>query len=177
MSDRLPSREQAIQLLTENGCEANVVKHCVAVAELAVEISQVLKKKGLSVNIELVELGALLHDIGRSKTHSVNHAIEGVKIAEKIGLPKSIVNIIKRHVGGGITLEEAKWLGWPTSDGYVPVSLEEKVVSYADKLIDEGRRVHIELTIEQLRKIGLSEAAERVVKLDEEMNSLIGDCR
>jgi len=50
------------------------------------------------------------------------------------------------------------------------------VVSYADKLIDGGHRVSLELTLEQFRKIGLSEAAERVAKLYDEITSLIGDC-
>ena len=176
MSDRLPSREQALQFLTDKGCEANIIKHSIAVAKLAVEISHTLLKKGLAVDLELVEVGALLHDIGRSRTHTVDHAIAGAKIAENIGLPEPVISIIKRHVGGGITPEEAKWLGWPNSDCYLPLTLEEKVVSYADKLIDGGRRVPIKSTIEQLRKMGLSEAAERVVKLDKDITALIGTC-
>jgi uncharacterized protein len=56
-----------------------VIKHCEAVAELAVEIAKACKEKGLNVNLELVEIGALLHDIGRSKTHSVHHAMAGAK--------------------------------------------------------------------------------------------------
>jgi uncharacterized protein len=176
VSDKLPSREHALQLLTQNGCPANVVKHCVAVSALAVETAETLKQKGFSVNVELVEIGALLHDIGRSKTHNVNHGVEGAKIAETLGLPQPIVNIIKRHVGGGITPSEAKWLGWPRSNGYVPVTLEEKVVSYADKLIDGSRRVPIEVTIEQFREKGLLEAAERVRKLHDEMAALMGNC-
>ena len=176
MSDKLPSREQALELLRENGCQANVIKHCVAVAELAVETGEILQKKGLPVDLKLVEIGALLHDIGRSKTHRIDHAIEGAKMAQTTGLPQSLVKIIKRHVGGGITPKEAKSLGWPNSDGYIPVTLEEKVVSYADKLIDGGHRVPVELTLEQFRKIGLSEAAERVAKLYDEITSLIGDC-
>jgi uncharacterized protein len=90
-------------------------------------------------------------------------------------LPKPVINIIRRHVGGGITFEEAKWLGWPSSEGYIPLTLEEKVVSYADKLIDGGQRVPVELTVEQFRRMGFSEAAERVVKLHDEITALIGD--
>jgi len=176
VSDKLPSREQALQLLAENGCQANVIEHCIAVAQLAIETAEILKKKGLTIDLKFVEIGALLHDIGRSKTHSVDHAITGAKIAQAIGLPKPIVNIIKRHVGGGITLEEAKRLGWPNDNEYSPITLEEKVVSYADKLIDHGQRVPIELTIEQFRIKGLSEAAERIVKLHKEIIALIGDC-
>lgn len=176
MSDKLPSREQALQLLADYGCAANVVKHCVAVSELAVETAEALKKKGVAVDVKLVEIGALLHDIGRSRTHSVDHAVEGAKIAESIGLPKPVVNVIERHVGGGVTPNEAEWLGWPTDDSYVPVALEEKVVSYADKLIDGSRRVPVELTMEQFRKKGLPEAAERVRKLHDEIAVLLGDC-
>lgn len=176
MSDKLPSRERAIQLLVENGCSLNVVNHCVAVAELARETAEGLKKKGLPVDLELVEIGALLHDIGRSKTHSVNHGFEGAKIAENAGLPEPIVSIIKRHVGAGITPEEAEALGWPSNDVYAPVTLEEKVVSYADVLIDGGKRVPVELTIEQFSRKGYPKAAERVRKLHDEIVALIGDC-
>jgi hypothetical protein len=49
-------------------------------------------------------------------------------------------------------------------------------VSYADKLIDGSRRVPVELTVEQFRKKGLPEAAERVRKLHDEMAVLLGDC-
>ncbi len=176
MSNKLPSRKQALQLLSESGCQANVTKHCIAVAKLAVETGETIKKKGLPIDLELVEIGALLHDIGRSRTHGIDHVIEGAKIAEENGLPKPIVNIIERHVGGGVTLEEAKELGWPNRDGYIPMTLEEKVVSYADKLIDSGHRIPVELTIKQFREMGLLEAAERVSKLHEEITTLASDC-
>jgi uncharacterized protein len=177
VSSKLPSRKQTLRLLEESGCQANVIKHCIAVAKLAVKTAKAIKKKGLPVDLEIVEIGALLHDIGRSRTHNIDHVIEGVKIAEDNGLPIPIVNIIRRHVGGGITLEEAKELGWSTSDTYIPMTLEEKVVSYADKIIDHGQRIPVELTIKQFRDMGLSQAAERIAKLHEEITALGGDCQ
>lgn len=132
-----------------------------------------MKKKGLNVDVKLVEAGALLHDIGRSRTHTINHLIEGVKIAESASLPNSVVSIIKRHVGGGVTPEEAAKLGWPKDD-YVPVSLEEKIVCYADKLIEGSNRVPIQVTTDQLSTLN-NGAAERVKKLHEEIIALIGD--
>ena len=128
--------------------------------------------RGFKIDFALVEAGALLHDIGRSKTHSVHHAVVGAEIAESAGLPDSVVAIIKRHVGGGITASEAEELGWP-EDVYVPITLEEKVVAYADKLIEKGKRAPIDITIEKLESERKPEAAERVRKLYDEMTDLM----
>lgn len=173
MSETLSSREQALKLLREQGCSAEVINHCKAVAELALETANILKDRGFQINFGLVEIGALLHDIGRSKTHAVHHAVVGAEIAESARLPDSVVSIIKRHVGGGITTAEAEKLGWP-KDVYVPTTLEEKVVSYADKLIENSKRAPIDLTVKKLSGELKWEAAERVQKLYEEITSLTG---
>lgn len=174
MSEKLPSRGQALQLLLENRCSAKVIKHCKAVAKLALETANILKARGFKIDLKLVKVGALLHDIGRSKTHTVHHAVVGAEIAKAAGLPGSVVSIIKRHVGGGITSREAKKLGWP-KDVYVPVTLEEKIVSYADKLIENSKRAPIAVTIEKLSGEVKPEAAERVRMLYEEITCLIGE--
>jgi uncharacterized protein len=172
VSETLPAREQSLQLLRENQCPEKVINHCKAVAKLALETASILKEKGFQIDFALVEAGALLHDIGRSKTHTVHHAVIGAEIARSAGLPDSLVSIIKRHVGGGITAAEAEKLGWP-QDVYVPASLEEKIVSYADKLIENGRRAPIDVTIEKLSGELKCKAAERVRKLYEEITRLI----
>lgn len=176
MSEKLPTKEQALNLLRESGCSQNVIRHCEAVAELAVEIAKKCMKKGLNINLELVEIGALIHDIGRAKTHSVHHAVAGAQIAKALGLPEPIIAIIKRHVGGGITAQEAKKLGWP-KDIYTPQTLEEKIIAYADKLIEGSKRVPIEETIEKLSKELPPHAVARVKRLHREMQALIGDCK
>jgi uncharacterized protein len=176
VSEKLPSREQALRILQENRCSVKVIKHCNAVAELALETAETCQEKGLKVNLELVEIGALLHDVGRSKTHTVDHAVVGADIAKSAGLPKPVISIIKRHVGGGITTEEAEKLGWP-KDIYMPITLEEKIVSYADKLIGDSKRVPIETTMEHLSKELKNGAAERVKKLHEEITNIIGENR
>ena len=67
-----------LNLLKKAGCSEEVINHCIAVRDIAVKIA-----KKANADVELVEAGALLHDIGRSKTHGIFHAVEGVKIAKK----------------------------------------------------------------------------------------------
>jgi len=100
----------------------------------------------------------------------------GVEIARSLNLPESIVAIIECHIGGGIAAEEAKEVGLPVKD-YFPSTLEEKLVAYADKLIESSRVVPIEQTIEQFsRKLGEHHPAiDRIIRLHEELFPLIGD--
>ena len=176
VSENLPTTDQALWFLENIGCSKHVIKHAKAVSKLAVEIAEACNENGYDVNLELVRVGGLLHDIGRTQTHSVHHAVKGAQIAESLGLPESIVSIIKRHVGGGITKEEAKRLGWP-EDIYMPESFEEKIVSYADKLIDNSRRVPIEERIRKLSKELPSASIERIKRLHTEILALTGDCK
>jgi len=117
----------ALKLLFESGCSRQVIDHCKAVSDLAVKLARICSKKEIIVDIKLVEVGALLHDIGRSKTHDINHAVIGSQIANSLNLPKSIVSIIECHIGGGIDADEARKLGLPAKD-YIPLTLEEKII-------------------------------------------------
>jgi len=176
VSKQLPSAEEALKLLSESGCTPQVIKHCKMVASIAMEIAEACRKRGLNVDVELVRIGALLHDIGRSETHTVNHVIRGAEIARSLGLPKPVISIIERHVGGGISLQEAKRLGWPIKS-YIPRTLEEKIVTYADKLVEGGREVPIARSIKKLsRKLGERHPSiGRLQELHREFSKLIGD--
>ena len=164
----IPTPKECLFYLKKSGCSEEVIKHCMAVRDLAIRIA---KKAHADVN--LVEAGALLHDIGRSKTHDICHAVEGVKIAKKLGLPEIIVNIIRRHVGAGLESEEAKQLGLPAKD-YIPITLEEKIVCHADSLIDNNKKQQIENTIEKALSEGHKEYARRLVALHKELSDICG---
>ena len=94
--------EKCIFLLKKSGCSDSVISHCKVVRNLAVNIA-----KRTDADLKLVEAGALLHDIGRSKTHGLKHAIEGAKIAKDMGLPDRIIRIIERHIGAGLSADIA----------------------------------------------------------------------
>ena len=158
------------------GCSPHVIDHCVNVTQIALKLSDLLEEKGYEIDRELVEIGGLLHDIGRSVTHDVNHSAVGGKIARRIGLPEEIVRIIERHIGAGIPKREAEELGLP--DGfYIPVTLEEKVVAYADKLICGDKVVGINVTIEDFAKdLGWDHPAiKRLQDLHREFVQMLGN--
>jgi uncharacterized protein (TIGR00295 family) len=98
------------------------------------------ERRGLAVDKKAVIAGGLLHDLGRSVTQTVRHGVEGAEILAKEGVDMKVVEIVRRHVGAGISPEEAKKLGLPDYD-YIPRSLEERVVCFADKMVgaDEVR--------------------------------------
>jgi uncharacterized protein len=168
--------EEALRLLSESGCSPQVIKHCKMVATIATEIAEACQERGLNIDVKLVRIGALLHDIGRSKTNTVDHVIKGAEIARSRGLPKPLILIIERHAGSGISTEEAKKLGW-AAKSYVPKTLEQKIVTYADKLVEGGRKVPIERSIKKLsRELGEAHLSiRRLRKLHIELSRLIGD--
>ena len=172
----LPSSRRAINLLKTAGCSKNVIKHCKSVSRLAVKIAKKLAEKGINVNIELVKIGGLLHDIGRSKTHGIDHALVGSEIARSYGLPEDMVKIIERHIGSGITADEASKLGLPRKD-FIPISLEEKIVSYADKLISGDHEMEFSEALEKFAiDLGASHpAVPRLKQLHNEIQVMLGD--
>ena len=176
MKHNLPSPQMALELLSDVGCSERVISHCKAVSSLAVKFSRICEKKGITVDTNLVEIGGLLHDIGRSKTHDITHAVVGVEIAKSLALPEAVISIIEHHIGGGIGAKEAKKLGLPVKD-YFPLTLEEKLVAYADKLISGSEIVLIEHTVNQFsKKLGINHpAVNHVIKLHEEISPLVGD--
>ena len=115
----------------------NVISHIEKVTEKALEIGLKLKKKGYRVDMDLLETGSYLHDIGRSVTFGVRHAVESSKIARELGFKEPIIRLIERHVGAGITSEEAEALGLPKRK-FIPQTLEEKILAYADKFLESN---------------------------------------
>jgi len=115
-----------------------IVRHCQAVAMAAKIIADEFVRRGTAVDTKAVIAGALLHDLGRSKTQTVMHGVAGAELLQKEGVDAKVVEIVRRHVGAGISPEEAKKLGLPDFD-YVPRTLEERIVCFADKMVDADK--------------------------------------
>ncbi len=139
-------------------------------------IAKAFRAKGYRVDLRLVESGALLHDIGRGQTHGIEHGVVGGQMARRLGLPMELAHIIERHVGAGLTIEEARRNNLP-SGNYVPETLEEKIVCYADKLIEGDHEIGIDVTIDSFaQELGSDHPAiKRLQDLHREMTAIIGD--
>jgi len=121
-----------VDLLRNAGVSENDIAHSIQVAQKALEIGQ---RTGADMDMVLLSRGSLLHDLGKAKGRGDDHGILGAEIGKNLGLPEAITTIMEKHVKAGLTEEEAGELGLPPKD-YTPTTLEEKIVIYADKLVD-----------------------------------------
>jgi len=127
-----------LRLLETRGCSPSVIAHCRTVDEIAREYTG----DGTPADPGLVHAGAMLHDIGRSRVHSIRHAQEGAAICRELGLPESIARIVECHTGAGLTADECTLAGLLPVD-CVPRTLEEKIVANADNLAGGRHRISI----------------------------------
>ncbi len=99
-------------------------RHSALVGELAQALASSLRGAGAAVDLELVRVGAALHDVGKSpllegdpRAHNELSAL--VLAAEGLG---EVAEIARRHPVYAIR-----------TPGLVPLTLEEKIVYYADR--------------------------------------------
>lgn len=171
LSKGIPDEKACLEILRKAGCSQEVIAHASFVKEVALRIAARCRKP---IDLELLIAGALLHDIGRAVTHCVAHGVKGGEIARKFELDERVVRIIERHVGGGITAEEAVALGLGNRS-LLPETLEEKIVCIADKLVAHDKIGGIAAEIRKLEEKGLVRAAERVRKLYNEIVEVCGE--
>jgi uncharacterized protein len=168
----IPSAQQALALHRKYGSNDRTIGHCQACAKISKTLSERAVKHGLPVNVEAAFAGALLHDIGRSQTQTVAHGYVGAGILEKEGVDPVVVEIVRRHVGAGISPEEAVALGFPSGD-YIPRTLEQKIVGFADKMLDGDRARPFEEEVKRFVKKGHD--VQRLRKLKEDVDAAVGE--
>ena len=129
------SEGEAEALHRKYGSDERIVSHCRTVTKVALALAEEFRRHGYEIDGKAVGVAAMLHDIGRSRIQTVRHGLEGAGIAEREGAGKKVSEIIQKHVGAGISPEEAMSLGLPDLD-YIPRTLEERIVCFADKMVD-----------------------------------------
>ena len=123
-----------------------IFTHSDIVRQIALNIADNLSQNGILIDKDLVESGSLLHDIGvyrcfddelnadRSLPNYLCHGHEGYELLKKEGYGEQLARFALTHTGTGITKEDIKRENMPfESQDFIPVTLEEELVCYADK--------------------------------------------
>ena len=136
--------------------------HVTLVTKKALAIAKRIDLKEES--LKFIEEAGMLHDIGCCKVNfpefKINgdlpylcHMTEGHKILEEEGLPKH-ARVASTHTGVGIYANEIKERNLPLEEkDYIPESIEEKIISYADLFFSKNPdSLFTEKTPGQIRK-------------------------
>ncbi len=166
----IPNDRECIEYLVSAGCKKRVIIHCCTVRAVADEIVSHIA----SADKDLVVAGALLHDIGRAKDHTIMHAYIGSTMVEEFGLCQELVDIVRKHTGAGLDAEDVKELGLPPGD-YIPRTIEEKIVAHADNLVSDNKVVDHNHSVSKLVNKGAFRGADRVELLHMELSDLYGE--
>lgn len=143
-----------------------LIGHSSAVRDKALSIARC---KQLDIDLSFVSEAAMLHDIGVVRVDApgiscfgsepyICHGICGRQILEDEGLPRHAL-VCERHTGAGITRDQiiADKLPLPPRD-MLPLSIEEKLICYADKFFSKSRDLRaekpVERIFEQMKKFG-----------------------
>jgi uncharacterized protein len=130
------------RMLREAGCSEKVLIHCQAVCDVSLEYAE----RNNLVAVDLVREGAMLHDIGRGKSHTILHAQWGADLLRAQGISEEVARIVECHTGAGITADECTILRLSPRE-CMPRTTEEKIVTHADNLIEGRKRVIIDASI------------------------------
>lgn len=182
-----PDEEECIALLKKAGCSDKLIEHLRLTERIAMVIADRIIARcrdpavaqrtfaacSATVDAGLVRAGAMLHDIGRGRTHGIMHAVEGAKIGHDLGLPEEILRIIERHIGAGIAQKEATRLGLPPQD-YIPITVEEKIVAHADNLSGKHGKLKFQQIVDELERKGVPEIIPRMKALHRDLGELAG---
>jgi len=153
-----------------------LVDHCNLVTDKALKIAQ--KHRELLADLTFLEEAAMLHDIGIFKTNAPDlycfgeypylcHGYLGCELLTGEGYPDHGL-VCERHTGVGITTEEiiANKLPLPLRD-YMPVSVEEQIICFADKFFSKSGDLYREKPVNEVRKLVQKFGEKNVVRFNE----------
>lgn len=148
-----------------------LVTHSKQVRKKALEV--VDKHPELGADRKFVKQAAMLHDIGIFLTDApgiecfgkrkyIEHGYLGSAILSLEGYPQHAL-VCERHTGLGISLEAIKRRNLPLPyRDMLPVSIEEKIICYADKFYSKsklGKELEVEKIVSKLGKYDESQPA------------------
>ncbi len=152
-----------------------LLTHSRLVADKALAI--VRNKPELMVDKKLLEQGAMVHDIGMIFTKApdidchgeepyIKHGLIGGQLLRENGLDR-LAPMAENHTGAGITRTDilAQGLPLPAQD-FIPRTIEEQLLAFADKFYSKGRDLTREKSIEDIRKELARHGSKQVEQFD-----------
>ena len=148
--------------------------HSRSVADKALAIAEAHPE--LHINKQFVEEAAMLHDIGIFRTNApsiycfgaepyICHGTIGAQLMREEGFPQHAL-VCERHTGSGLSLLEIERQNLPVPHhDMLPLSLEEKLICYADKFFSKTH-LERERTVEQARNSLLKFGEEGIARFD-----------
>lgn len=136
--------------------------HSRQVADRCLEIAK--RHRELPVDVQFLEEAAMLHDIGirecnapsiycRGTEPYIRHGLIGGEMLRREGLPRH-ARVCERHTGTGLTRQqiERQQLPLPAED-FVPETLEEQIVCYADKFYSKSSPDRVRTVLEAAKSL------------------------
>jgi uncharacterized protein len=131
----------------------NIREHSFRVMEVASFLGEALAAAGFDLNLPLIAVGALLHDLGKTPCLGTltNHAELGAGLLEELGYPH-VAQVVREHVHLDPSIMDPRPLR------------EAEVVNYADKRVLHEAVVTLEVRFADL-KVRYGRTPEAIVRI------------
>jgi uncharacterized protein len=159
----IPTAAESLALMTAYAMLPNIREHSLLVRQVATHLGNALVSAGFALQLDLLEAGALLHDLG--KTHclgtAIDHADWGARALEAAGYPE-VAQVVREHVFLDAARDDSRAIR------------EAEVVNYADKRVLHTRVVTLGERFADLKeRYGVSpEAQSRIAGLEQKAQGL-----
>lgn len=182
--NRIPTNDEIFDLMSRWNFPDGIKEHCIVVKEIAMEfVTRICKRDpNAKIDARVVEAGALLHDIGRVKSHGLDHGYRGYQALREVNIDERVARCALVHVLGGFTIEDIK-REFPSNFkdvriSLMPQSIEEKIVCFADKHAVGTMQVSVKKRFSRwFKKHGktpfLLKSRYRIMQLDKDIKALL----
>jgi uncharacterized protein len=164
LSFPIPSWAECLDLMALHGMLPNIREHSFAVMHVARFLGDALTEAGFNLSLPLVEIGALLHDIGKTACLGTlkNHAEYGAGILEELRYPH-VAQVVREHVHLYDDIADDRHLRESELVNYADKRvLHDEVVTLEDRFAD--LRVRYGRTPEALARISATQTRARVLE-------------
>ncbi|MDE5849047.1 MAG: HDIG domain-containing protein [Muribaculaceae bacterium] len=159
-----------------------LLTHSEMVARKALAVAE---QANLDIDRDFVYNAAMLHDIGIFRCDApgiycngtepyIRHGLIGAQLMRQEGL-EAYARVCERHTGSGLTAKEIAETGMPLPPvDFLPETMEEKLICYADKFFSKSGDPREEKPLDRVRKSMAKFGPDSLARFDA-LHSLFND--